>query len=1138
MKLSYYVFIIQLVALKFMIVGLSYGQHALSVKETFVSLNLEETTLLGAFESLEQVSDFHFNYDKLDIRSDKKIDLKYQNSSVADILLNISKDYNLKFRQLNNTIQVDDKLNTNTSNKIIEVLLADVNISGIVLDENGEGLPGVNILIKGTTNGVLTDFGGNYQIEAPIGGTLVFSFIGYETVERAVDNQSVINIQMTLDAAELSEVVIVGYGSQNRANVTGAVSQLKAKNIKDMPVRGVDEAIAGQMAGVNVVQGTGSPGTSAAIQIRGVATVTAGTNPLLVVDGFPSENLNLSDVNPNDIESIEVLKDAASASIYGSRAGNGVILLTTNKGSDKGLSIDFNAYGGVQRVANTYDMANAYEWAEYQTETFINQGSWAADGSEIPTRYRPYLAGTPGLTDTDWQDEIFRNASIQSYQLSISGGNEQTKFYVSGNVFEQEGVILGSDFDRYSFRANIESNLLNNPQSRFIKNLDFGINLAPTYTVSNRVSEGHHNQDGIVITGLYLYPQFTPYDAGGSYNISEQVEFGLASPPDGLKSSGSPALFENPVAVALERENPVKRARLLSTTYLNLEIIEGLNFKTSFGFNYSNEQDRLYRPGFLGARASPAPTTATASSTTLNALNWINENTLTYSRSINKTHNIKVLAGYSFLTEKIEYTFLSGQGFANDDVATLNSASEIIGGSSNEEEWALKSYFGRINYDYEGKYLLTASVRTDGSSRFGANSEWGVFPAVSLGWRISEEDFFSGLGNTISDLKLRLSIGRTGNDQIPNYGAIARLGSANYNNGGSLSGGLTTISAPNANLSWEVTDQIDIGLDIGILNDKVFIVADYYKSTTDDMLLDVPVPSQSGYLTSLQNLGKVENTGFEFAVSGRDINLGPVKWSGSFNISTNQNELIELGPGQEEIITKFNKSELGRPLGEFYVYNIIGVYNTQEEIDASVHLSTAAPGDYIWEDVNGNGEIDANDRKVVGDAFPDFTYGISSSFEYKGIDLGVLIQGSKGAEIINFTNFFLTRRGDFANVTSDRVQGRWKSPSEPGTGWARSDAREWQYDQSNYLVEDASYLRVRNITLGYTFPSVLTNKAKIERARIYFSSQNPFTSTDYTGYNPEATSQIGSQGGPLEPGIDWGNYPIAKTFTMGVNLTF
>ena len=765
---------------------------------------------------------------------------------------------------------------------------------------------------KGTTNGVQTDFDGKFSLTVKDQNSiLIISYIGFLTQEVIVSGQSDIAIRLKEDTAKLDEVVVVGYGSQSRKKVTGAISSIKSEQIADLPVTSFDQALAGQIAGVQVSQGTGSPGEASDIKVRGVGTITAGSTPLLVIDGFPSESIRISDINPNDIENIQILKDAASASIYGSRGSNGVILVSTKQGKQGATEFSFNSYTGFQQVSNTYDLANAYQWAEFQTENFQSQGIFAP--GFVPDVYQPYLAGVPGLTDTDWQDEIFRSAPVSSYQFSASGGSEDTKFFVSGEFFNQDGIIISTDFKRYSFRTNLISDVYKSPESAFLKNIKLGVNVVPTYSTNNKVSEIHHGADGIVITSLFAYPNFTAYNPDGSLTISEQIIFGQS--PTGLNNNG--ARFENPVAVAIQREQLLRRFNVLGSTYLDFSLLDNLNFKTYFGINYSDAEQNIFRPSSIGTRRNRASVAATGRLDARTNFNYVTENTFNFKKTFNENHNLDIIVGYSFQKERLFENFLTSTNANANDFSTFNGANTITGGDTLEEEWTLISYISRLNYDYKGKYLLSASFRRDGSSRFGDNSKWGNFPSVSLGWRVAEEDFLQD-SEAISDLKLRASWGTTGNNLIPNYGGIALLGDANYGN----LGGLATETSPNANLSWEETTQIDFGIDLGLFNNKISIIADYYNSTTDGLLLQVPVPSQTGFTTSLQNLGEVENKGFEFAISTNNIKLGEVEWSSTFNISTNKNKVVSLGTDQTQIVSKFHKTEIGRPIGEFYLWKI------------------------------------------------------------------------------------------------------------------------------------------------------------------------------------------------------------------------
>ena len=582
-------------------------------------------TIDEVFEMIDKQTDYSFAYKSDMFKDFPSIEVKKGIIKTNTLLKQIlsTGDFNVIIGA-NNTIIIEEK-----QPNIIKI--QGFQVSGMVTDSNGQPLSGANIIEKGTSNGTQSDFDGKFILSvADENAILIVSYLGFITNETSINGRANITVILQDDTAALDEVVVVGYGSQSRRKVTGAISSVKSEQIADLPVTSFDQALAGQVAGVQISQGTGSPGEAAEIKVRGVGTLTAGSSPLLVIDGFPSESIRISDINPNDIENVQILKDAASAAIYGSRGSNGVILVTTKKGSDGETKISLNSYTGFQQVSNTYDMANGYEWAEFQLETMRALNPTNFPAGYVPDAYQPYINGTHGLNSTDWQDEIFRSAPISSYQISALGGNEKTKFYISGEYFDQDGIIISTDFKRYNFRANITSDIFSKPERSFLKNIKFGVNLAPTYSISNRVSQSHHNNDGIVITALYAYPNFPAFNSDGSFNISEQILFGQS--PTGLKNGG--ARFENPVAVAHERDQILKRFNFLGNTSLDFQLNDEINFKTYVGLSYSNANESMFRPTSIGRRRDPAPAGVALGRIDDNRiLNWINENTLNYKKT-------------------------------------------------------------------------------------------------------------------------------------------------------------------------------------------------------------------------------------------------------------------------------------------------------------------------------------------------------------------------------------------------------------------------------------------------------------------------------------------------------------------------
>jgi len=1170
--------------------------NAQVLEQTYISYNWQNLKLEEAFSDIQNQTDFFFTFDRTQVTG-ISVSGAQEHTALADLLKYISSKTGLMFRITKDLILVkydDDSaaaattmldknmairvsedeitqlIDTKSTKVIYEIGLAEINedqiVRGTVTSTVGEPLIGAAVVVKETGQGTVTDNSGNFTIAVPDEGTatLVVSYIGYQTTEVSISGQTQIDIQLAVASTELNEVVVIGYGTESRAKVTTAIAKLKNEDIKDQPITSFDQGLAGRLPGVQISQSSGAPSGGVSINIRGTASISGGTAPLVVVDGVPISSsvsdrfaqgagtadgrfpggyiLNpLSTINPNDIESIEVLKDAAAAAIYGSRGSNGVILITTKQGSRNAKTqISLNAYGGVQEVTNMIDVADAYEFAEFSK--FARDVSWVLrdptnnspnDPNSVRTSgndryaeyFTPYLNGEQGLTNTDWQDEIFRQAPIQNYELSASGGTDRLSYYVSGNYFNQEGIVINSGMERFGARLNLQADLTDR--------LKFGVNFNPTFSQHNLVqTEANWWREGVIITALMYHPNLPVRNPDGSLALGELIR---------TNNSGEStvARIENPVALAELVENNLDHMRILGNTFLELDILGNLRFKTSFGVDMNAMDRNFYRPRVLNHHFEEAPTESfnIAWSNAFNSLNWLSENTLDYFNSFGD-HNFSVLLGFTSQRETNERVYLEGSNFPNDQVTTLNAA-QATTGFSEEREWSLLSYLGRIQYDFAGKYLLSASLRRDGSSRFGQNTKWGWFPSVSAGWRISEEDFFNQDG-FLSDLKLRASYGETGNTEIPFYGAISTLESENYPIGGSVNNGLSPNSSPNPDLSWETTRTINIGAEFGFFEDRLFLTADYYNSTTEDLLLNVTVPASSGFTSSLQNIGEIENRGFELGLNA-NLKLGPVNWNAGANISTNENEVLALGPGQDQFLSGFGLGNthivrVGSPIGSFFGYRVLGIIQNEEQLNSTPTLPNQGVGDFIYEDVNGDGVLNENDRTIIGNANPDFIFGFSSAFAYKGFDFSFNIQGVQGAEVLNTMNRYLAE--SWGNVFSKYAVGFFQSPQNSGDG--ETPRPVWGVNSrshttpSTFLIEDASFIRVRNITLGYTLPPSAFGNA-LGNVRVYFSALNPFTFTDYPLYNPEVSNDFGN---PVRAGEDFGNYPIARSFVAGLNVNF
>lgn len=1094
------------------------------------------------------------------------------NANASNCNLNeYSSSNSMNFHLKSTAFTTTPKSGIETHDNGLKVKTLQSKISGTITDDDGIPLPGATILVKNTAVGTVTDFDGNFELELPEGSNiLVISYVGFETQEIDVTGKTTITVTLITDAAALDEVVVVGYGSLAKKRVTGSVSTISSRQVTELPVISAESAIVGQVAGVQVQETTGEPGSSPSIRIRGTGSISAGNDPLFVVDGIPiSKNLAaqgglasrraafqvpavnpLATINPNDIESINILKDASAAAIYGSRGSNGVVIITTKNGapSDKGV-FSFNSYVGIHSVANEIDLMNAQELIAYTTDARNNNYLSSVNGASITDPIGPgqrfdndgesndnYTLPQSFIdwdgTDTDWQDLIFRTATAQSYNLSYASPiKNKTSFYVSGGYYSQEGIVDESKYERYNLMLNVNSQLTDK--------LNLDARISPTITDNQRQpasSPYFARPPGVIYSAIVHSPTVSPYNADGTINQTNNQSY----------LGGGTTSASNPLAIVQAIDDQTFQFQTQASLGLSYKILPELTFKT-FGGTYINIFNRdYYRANSLLFRdETEGESDAQSSSST--EVNWVWENTLNWEKEFGD-HYINGIVGYSAQKDKVNRTQVEAGNFPDDLIHTV-SGGQVDGGTSTEEAWTLVSALFRANYAFKDKYLFTGTFRSDKSSRFGKNDRTGYFPSFSLGWRVNEESFMSSI-EAISELKLRLSWGQTGNFEIPNYGAIGLIGVNNYNLNDIEENGLIQTTIPNPNLTWEKSTQTDIGLELGVFNNRIFLLADYYRTITEDLLLNVTVPSATGFETALQNLGEVKNEGFEFALRTRNL-VGDFTWTTEMNISFNDNEVRSLNANNEPIFTQGSAgfrhiTRVGDPIGSYYGYVVDGIYQTQADIDNAPFdtlASNPAPGDFRFKDISGpngvpDGQITPDDRTVTGSYFPDYTWGITNRFGYKGFDFSFLFQGVEGNEILNLTSRHL-KNGE-ANFNSYAVfNNRWRSPSEPGNGSIpRADRETGNHGNNNrpssFQVEDGSYIRLRNITLGYTINTDNLLGKHIEKLRIYATGTNLFTETDYLGYNPEVSSNSNS----LAPGEDYGAYPLTKSFTFGLNLTF
>ncbi|WP_460962417.1 SusC/RagA family TonB-linked outer membrane protein [Spirosoma litoris] len=986
-------------------------------------------------------------------------------------------------------------------------------VKGTVTSESGETLPGVTIAVKGTTIGTTTNETGQYSLNvSDRNATLVFSSVGYEKQDVALGTRTTINITLKADMKALNEVVVVGYGTQQRKDLTGSVGSVKGKELENLPVRGPLEALQGRIAGVQITNNSGAPGSAPNVRIRGVTSLNAGNDPLYIVDGVPITG-DISVVNPNDIQSMEVLKDASATAIYGARGANGIIIVTTKRGKAGKTAINLSAYTGVMDVRRKIPMLDAYQERDYILNANANAGT-----QEVRLGLDTLFRNGVAVYNTNWQDEIYQQGAVSNYELSLRGGSEKTTYAASLGYFNQKGVVINSGYDTYRGRFSID----HQASARF----KTGANILLSTGKRARVPEGD-DLNAIIPNAMRNLPFSSVYNPDGSYTFLDQIQ------------------RPNPVGLAMLTSWFTVNNRLVGNIYGDYDIWKGLTFRSTLNIDYSGTRDERFTPSTIQG-GSARPGTASYS----DVFTWVNENTLNYSHSIGQ-HSFSGLLGYSVQESKsFNLSAAASQG-ATDNITTLNAAATPTAASSSKSSWGLVSYFARVNYSFNDKYLLAATIRRDGSSRFGADKRYGLFPSVSAGWRISQEPFMQPL-SFVSDLKLRASIGVVGNQSISDFGSQGL-----YSTGSNYIGkaGITLSAIPNPSLSWESTTQSDIGLDVSLLNNRISLTADAYLKRTNALLLSVNLPTTTGFGSALQNVGNTQNKGLEFSITSQNIVGGAsgFSWTTSFNIAFNRNKILSLSNNNADIIqtsadatfygsAPIGLGRVGEPIGIFFGQRYTGrVYATSEEAkaanmrDGSASGALYVAGDMIYIDTNGDGIINDADRTVIGNANPKHTGGITNNFSYKGFDLSVFLQWSYGNDIFNETRE-ASNRSFVYNAATTEVLRSWRKEgdiTDVPRGTPSTIGRNGF--PSSRWIEDGSYLRVKTATLGYTFPSALLKRIKIDNLRLYVSGQNLFTFTKYTGMDPEVNFRSGL---PLLQGIDLGTYPQVRTLTFGLNLGF
>ncbi|MDX9881779.1 MAG: TonB-dependent receptor [Prolixibacteraceae bacterium] len=1072
-------------------------------QQTKLSLDMKNVRVEEVIDQIEKDTEFFFMYNKDIIDVDRKINIRVEEKDVNEVLDQIFENtgvsYSIKGRQILLAISNVSVLGEG------ENLQQRKNLSGSVTDTSGQPLPGVSVVVKGTTTGTITDFDGKYRLSVPGGSTLVFSFVGMKTQEIIVSGKDQINVVMVEESIGLEEVVAIGYGSMRKSDLTGSVASVSSDEMTAFPAVNAVQALQGRTAGLQIQSTNGEPGAAYTVRIRGASSINAASDPIYVVDGFVGASLPPAE----DIESVEILKDASATAIYGSRGANGVIIVSTKRGKSGETRIDLNASYSVQKEIKRLELLDREGYIDYITE------------------YAP--GAVFGDADTDWQDVVLKQGKIQNYQLSVSGGSEKVKYYLSGVYYDQDGVIVTSEYNRMSLQSNIDVH----PADR----IRFGANIFMfrDSRTGVRTQENSGAANAGVISLAYNYDPTTPV-----FNV------------DGTYARSSPN-SDNPYAVAMERTDERISDKMQANLYAELELLEGLTFRSTLGANASNSRRGEYVPTTLtaGANVNGDASMSTSKSTML-----LNEDYLTYAKELSDGHRLTILGGYSYQKGHDELLGASGQAFISDALSYWNLSSATVRGESSSGiiETKLVSWYGRLNYSLKDKYLFTFTSRYDGSSSFSKNHKWAFFPSGAFAWNVKNEPFLQNTAS-LSQLKLRASYGETGNQAIAAYQTLARMSFSPAVIGGTAQNGVRPTTVANNELTWETTNQTDVGLDAGLFDNRINVTADYYYKKTKDLLFNVPLPQYSGYGEQLKNIGAVENKGFEFSLTTRNLVHG-FKWNTNFNISFNRNEILSLPDGQDILYESFPTHiigvgstqvlRVGQAVGAFYGFVYDGVYQEGDTFIPGSGFEQVAGGEK-FKDVNGrdaegnltgepDGQLNNDDRTIIGNPHPDFFWGLTNTFTWKGFDLNIFIQGIRGNDIYSYTLMELGN-GKGHNGLSSRLSNRWK-PTHTDTDVAKVSSQRVSRSSSQWIF-DGSYVRLKNISLGYTLPKSLLGGTGISSLRLYVSAQNFLTITNYPGVDPEVAYRSGgAESRNTNVGLDYGSYPNARSVTFGLNIAF
>ncbi len=1037
--------------------------------------------------------------------------------ALISVLTLSPQDWAVASNDRNRTFEVSEEL-MSTFNSLRK------DVSGTVLDQNGVPMPGVSILVQGSTTGTVTDLDGKFTMTVQAGASLVFSFIGYENQIVLVGDQSVLTVNMREDATALDEVVVIGYGTVKKSDLTGSVGSVRGDKLIDRSQPNAVKSLQGRIAGVEVLNNQNSPGASSRIRIRGVNSINSGVNPLFVIDGIIGADLNM--INPSDIESVEVLKDASSAAIYGARGANGVIMVTTKRGQKNQNQVLYDNFVSVSNRASTVPRLNAQEFMDVYNTAYDNaekyDPSGFAQGRYVranPVNY-PDLFDSNGrpIYDTDWEDEVYGTAWAQNHNIAFRGGSNTTSYNVSLGYTNEDGIMMNSGFERFTGKIALDSEI------------------KPWLTVGGSIL-GTRSDRRVVD------------DANGALNVARMVAEALpflpVRYPDGRWGANAdwPGTegAENPVRIAQNRYTDVNLNQMYADFYLNFKITKDLEFKTTFSSIFDSQKNNFYSSRTLRLLSADQRGIATVS--TNQRIYWQNENFINWNKSIGDRHRINGMLGFSWLKDSFENLSVRSEGFIDDFFEWRNiRAGNIIpigGINGNVGAFALNSYFTRWNYSLDNKYLLTVTGRYDGSSRFGGNNKFAFFPSVGIAWRASEEGFMQGV-DAINNLKIRASAGSTGNQEIGNFNSLQFLGTFNVLKAAGNEIGVSQTSFGNPDLKWESTDQVDFGVEMGFFNGRLMLETDLYYKRTKNLLLNAPLPFSTGFGSVLQNIGSVENMGIEVTLNSVNIEKGDFTWNTDLNWSSNRNKILQLGANDGDIfpgpwfLGQTNILRVGEPIGSIWGRVRTGTWNLDEAGEAAEYR--LRPGDIRWEDLDNNGLINANDSKIIGRMYPKWVGNITNTFTYKNFDFSVEFRVVYGQDVINATKHSVEDRQTLANSYATVLDAWTPQNQNSMIAEVRAWGTPYLTNMDTHWVEDGSFVRLQNLMLGYNLPAPILMRYKITRARIFFSGQNLFVLSPYTGYDPEVNTFEGA--GQLPQGLDFFPFARPRTFSAGINLAF